>query len=213
MTITWRWALYINLIIGGIFAPVYFFLLPSLDPQPGMMTRARFREIDFLGSFLSIVMFLCVTMAINFGGTLFAWKSAATLTLFAITALSLVLFILQQGFKICIDVSRRIFPVHFLRIRDAVLLFICAAACNCAGFVPIYYVPIYFQFTRGDTPIESAVRLLPLIMVLSATILANGALMARWGWFPVWYIGGSVLAIIGNAVICEWSSLRCPVCF
>lgn len=64
-----------------------------------------------------------------------------------------------------IDCSR---PCHFLRNYDAVMLLVYASAVNTAGLIPIYYTPLYFQFTRGDSAIEAAVRLLPLISVLSA---------------------------------------------
>lgn len=33
--------------------------------------------------------------------------------------------------------------------------------------------------------------------------MANGFLMPRYGLIPVWYIGGSCLALIGAALMCE----------
>ena len=37
----WRWAFYINLCIGGLFAPVLLFLLPTYDPKPNASHLAR----------------------------------------------------------------------------------------------------------------------------------------------------------------------------
>lgn len=39
----------INLVVAAIFAPVYLFLLPSVDPQPGRRKTERFAGLDFGG--------------------------------------------------------------------------------------------------------------------------------------------------------------------
>lgn len=64
-----------------------------------------------------------------------------------------------------------------------VLLFVLAAACNAMVFIPIYYIPMYFQYTRADSALSSAIRLLPLIFLLCATILVNGYLMTKFGYY------------------------------
>ncbi|KAL8779236.1 MAG: hypothetical protein Q9213_007043 [Squamulea squamosa] len=47
---SWRWAFHINLIIGAIFAPAFFFLLPSIDFQTGVPLRTKIVKItDWLG--------------------------------------------------------------------------------------------------------------------------------------------------------------------
>jgi len=49
---TWRWAFYINLVIGAISAPDFLFCLPSIHPVQGLSVRARLAPIDFLGLLL-----------------------------------------------------------------------------------------------------------------------------------------------------------------
>lgn len=41
---TWRWGFYINLCVGGAFAPVYLFLIPSSDPRPGVSFLTRLKH-------------------------------------------------------------------------------------------------------------------------------------------------------------------------
>ena len=94
--------------------------------------------------------------------------------------------------------------MHFLKNRDAVLLAIIAAASDVVTFVPIYYIPLYFQFVRGDNPIQSAVRLLPYITFLSATILANGDSIWQLGYVKPWYVVGSALALTASVLLCKW---------
>ena len=44
---TWRWGFYINLCVGGAFAPVYLFLIPSSDPRPGVSFMTRLRHSKY----------------------------------------------------------------------------------------------------------------------------------------------------------------------
>ncbi|SPQ26873.1 cd867ba1-2a8a-411d-a580-4cd420b027f1 [Thermothielavioides terrestris] len=198
---TWRWAFYINLCVAGLFAPVYLFLIPSFKPRQGTKSLALVREFDFAGTVLSIGAITSLIMATNLGGALYAWDSGQIIALFVVSFVLFIVFGFQQTYSIFTSPATRLFPVQFMRNWNAVLLFCLATAVNTAGFVPIYYVPLYFQFTRGDSAITAAVRLLPLIFVLSATILANGHLMSRFSYFQPWYIFGSVLALIGGVLL------------
>ncbi|PLB35610.1 MFS general substrate transporter [Aspergillus candidus] len=198
---TWRWAFYINLCVSGLFTPVYLFLIPSFKPRSGTKMTSLLREFDVVGTILSIGAIITLIMAINFGGALYPWNSGPTIALFVVSGVLFIVFGIQQGMTIFTSISTRIFPCQFLRNLNAVFLFICASAVNTAGFIPIYYVPLYFQFTRGDDAIKAAVRLLPLIFALSAAILANGHLMSRFSYFQPWYIFGSVLTLIGGVLL------------
>jgi len=198
---TWRWAFYINLCIAAVFAPVYLFWIPSFKPRAGTKARQLLREVDWAGTVLSIAGIMTIIMAINFGGTVYAWNSGQTIALFVVSGVIWIAFGFQQGFAIFTTAEQRVFPVHFLRNWNAVLLYICMSAVNVAAFIPIYYIPLYFQFSRGDDAINAAVRLLPLIFVLSATILFNGHLMARTNYFQPWYIFGSALTLVGGVLL------------
>ncbi|KAH6695438.1 major facilitator superfamily domain-containing protein [Plectosphaerella plurivora] len=198
---TWRWAFYINLCVAGLFAPVYLLLIPSFKPRADTKTTVLLREFDLVGSTISVGAIVSIVMAINLGGALYGWGSGQVIGMFVTSAVLFAVFGVQQAYSILTTVTNRIFPAHFLRNWNAVLLFICAAAVNPGSFVPIYYIPLYFQFTRGDSAIEAAIRLLPLICVLSATILASGHLMGRFGYFQPWYIVGSVLTMAGSVLL------------
>ncbi|MCJ1327053.1 hypothetical protein MMC10_003719 [Thelotrema lepadinum] len=201
--VNWRWGFYINLIIGGIFAPVYLFLLPSFQPQPGVAFFQRTRGFDFLGALLSTGAIMCLVLGINFGGAVYAWNSGPTIALFVVSGILFMLLAIQQATAFLTSPTERIFPVHILRKVEACLLFMAAAGSNTSGFVPIYYLPVYFQFTRGDSALEAAVRLLPLITLLSATIMLNGYLMSKLGYYQPWYVIAGALALIGNVLLSQ----------
>lgn len=200
--VDWRWAFYINLIIGGVFLPVYIFILPPFHPTPRTVSRRnRMDNYDYVGTILFLGMVLCLVMAINFGGVLYAWNSGSIIALFVVGLVLLIAFVIQQWFSWFTTESDRIFPAKLIRIREADLLFACSASCNTAIFIPIFYIPTYFQFSRGDSALEAAVRLLPLIVVLSAAMLAQGFFIGKTGYYWPWYTVGAACALAGNVLL------------
>ena len=62
-------------------------------------------------------------------------------------------------------------------------------------------VPIFFQFTRGDTAKEAAVRLLPFVIVAVTVTLVQGAVLGRFGWYFPWYLVCGIFATTGAALM------------
>lgn len=93
--------------------------------------------------------------------------------------------------------------MHFLKMKEPVLLFILMAANNAGAFVLMYFIPLYFQFTRDVGALDSGVKLLPLIVAVTAAIMLNGGMMSKTGYYFPWYVGGSVLLLIGGVLMCK----------
>ncbi len=145
---TWRWGFYINLVVGGVFTPVYFLLLPSFDPRPNPKMSTRFRDFDYLGAVLQVGFFVSLLMAINFGGTLYAWNSAQTIALFVVAGVVIMVFALQQIFTVLTHANGRMFPIHFLKMKEPVLLLILMAANNAGAILRIHPWNRFAEFRR-----------------------------------------------------------------
>jgi hypothetical protein len=145
---TWRWAFYINLVIGAAFAPIYIIFLPVANPQKHITFLQKLKKLDYCGIILNIGAFTCLVMAINFGGNLYEWNAGPEITLWSVSEILilsavnvnymfrtvggvlLVLFALQQAFSIGTTIKDRIFPADFLRMPFMWLLF---AMMSCAA--------------------------------------------------------------------------------
>ncbi|KAJ5148571.1 hypothetical protein N7448_000149 [Penicillium atrosanguineum] len=198
---TWRWAFYINLCIGGAFAPVYIFFLPRGDPQKGMTLKQKLLQIDYLGMVLNVGAFTALIMAINFGGNLFNWAAGQEIALWVVGGVLLLFFVLQQRFTIGTTDTERIFPADFLRQPLMWLLFALMCSASTCVFIPTYYIPLYFQFVKGDSALTAAVRLLPFICLMVVSGFANGGLMSKFGYYTPWYLAGGILTTIGGALM------------
>lgn len=76
-----------------------------------------------------------------------------------------------------------------------------ASATSC--FLPIYFIPLYFQLVRGDSALEAAVRLLPYMALLVATVIGEGFVMSNFhlGKFMPWFYLGGALVLVGSALM------------
>lgn len=198
----WRWSFYINLCIGAVCAPVYLFMLPSdKDPRPDVSFLDRALELDFIGGTLLIGAFVSGVMAVSFGGLMFPWKSGRIIGLFVCSGVLFILLGIQQTNTILTTPARRIMPVEFFKMPTILTLFAATAAGGTAIFVPVYMAPLFFQFTRGDSALQSGVRLLPFIFIMIVAVIANGAVLSKHGMYMPWYLAGGSLIVIGAALM------------
>lgn len=198
---TWRWAFYLNLLVGAVCSPIYFILLPDFLPQPGVSLTARFKQIDYLGTVLSIGAMLCIIMAMNFGGVLWDWDNSRSIGLFVTAGVLTILFVVQQCTFFCTSMENRLFPMHFWRSRTMIVLFFTMMLATFGSFIGIYYLPLYYQFARGITAVQTSVHLLPFIFFLAGFNLLNGQFMGKTGYYYPWYIVGAALELIGGVLV------------
>jgi len=89
------------------------------------------------------------------------------------------------------------------------VLFAETSAASAATFLPIYFIPLFFQFVHSDSALEAGVRLLPFVVFLVVACVANGAIMSATGYYFPWYIIAGVLNIVGASLmytVTEYSS-------
>ncbi|KAH7127251.1 efflux pump antibiotic resistance protein [Dendryphion nanum] len=189
---TWRWAFYINLCIGAIAAPVYIFLVPSILPigSPGLTPIIRIKKVDTAGALLSAGTIVTLIMAIYFGGVVYEWKSGQLIGLFV----TIMFFDPDSSRKSDI-------PSRTTEVVGNEHPFAHTASAQIIVTLPIYFIPIYFQFAKNFNAMRSGIRLLPFVLVFVFSVMLNGALMTKLGLYMPWYFVGSALTLIGSALV------------
>lgn len=195
---TWRWAFYINLVIGAISAPAFLFYLPPIRPIQGVSFRERLVTIDFVGFFLGAGMWISFLLAFTMAGGQWPWNDGRTIATFVAFGATLVLYVLQQLFSVFTTPARRAFPVHLLRDRTQVLLYIVTAAGTTTLYVVVYYIPLYFQFVNDDEALMAAIRLLPFVVISVTVNLVSGSLLHFIKIYMVLYVIASVFLLVGG---------------
>ncbi|KAI4959254.1 Efflux pump dep3 [Alternaria arbusti] len=192
---------YVNLPIGALFAPVYFLLFPSVDPYPSKTLVEKLRLVDWINAVIFLAGSACLTVVLTFGGVIYPFSSGTIIALWTITGVLLVVFIITLKFHPLVTKENRLYPLHFFKQPTLINMQLQVFLSSGIILAMTYYIPLYFQFVKGDGALEAGVRLLPLIMFMVFASMVNGFLMPRYGLIPVWYIGGSTLALIGMALM------------
>ena len=117
------------------------------------------------------------------------------------TGLAVILYVFQQWTAFLTTKEDRIFPVWCLKSRSMVLLYIGTAGSSAVTFFNIYYIPLYFEFTKGDSAIAVAGRLLPFIFPQIFTALLSGVLLPKLNLYAAWYIISGSLTLIGSTLL------------
>lgn len=198
---TWRWGFYINLVIGAITAPVYLFYLPAIRPSTGTSVRSRLAKLDFLGFILSVGFWVAFAMVFISAGGIWEWNDGRTIATVVVFAAVLLLYAVQQYFSILTTPENRSFPGHLLKSRTQVLLYIGTSCSITALFVTTYYIPVYFQFVAGDTPLMAAVRLLPFLLIAISVNLISGWALSKVKFYMPFYLVSGVFITIGGALL------------
>jgi hypothetical protein len=159
----------------------------------------KLAQIDWVGATLNAATFVLFMVVLTFSGSTWRWNTAGPIALWVLFGLSLTSYVLQQSFSVFTTPERRLFPVQFTRSRTLMLMYFTTAASAGAMAVGIYYVPLFFQFTKGDSALEAAVRLLPFITLFVFSVMFAGGLLPVVGRYAPWYFPASILMIIGGA--------------
>lgn len=94
---SWRWSYYVNLIISGlaILLAVIFYHPPVFEQLHTRASKRKvLKELDYVGILLFVAGLTLFLVGLSWGGQIYPWKSARTLSTLLIGILSLVGFFL-----------------------------------------------------------------------------------------------------------------------
>lgn len=128
-------------------------------------------------------------------------------------AVTLVLFVLQQVFCVFTSPKNRSFLVHLLHSKSQVLLYIATAANITSLFVPVCFIPIYFQFVHNDSALQAAVRLLPYVVITVSFNLSAGHLLSNIKYYMPIFLTSGIFMEIGSSLLTAYLDPATPVSY
>jgi hypothetical protein len=191
------------LIFGGVCLAVIILIVPS---NPSNIERgtgpflSQLRMYDYAGSLLSVGAFSAWTIAISFGGVIYAWDSSRIIGLFVGSVVMFILFVIQQIFCIATDTENRLLPIDLFG-REMSILFAEASAGINILYIPVYFLPLYYQFVRGDNALDSGARKLPHVGAAVFGIILSSVLFKKFRLFGAWFGIGTGITLIGSGLM------------
>jgi EmrB/QacA subfamily drug resistance transporter len=180
----WRWVFYVNLPLSA----AALFMIIAKTPA---LSRGKGGRIDVLGAALVLAAFVPLLLALSWGGAVYAWNSPRVLGLFAVTAVSLVLFVLVER-----SAPEPLLPLSLFRNRVFTFSNAAAFIINMAFMGVVTFLPLYLQLGLGVKATQSGIVLLPMMLGLVFSAGLVGRLVTKTGRYKPFMLAGGGLMLV-----------------
>lgn len=169
---TWRWCFYINLPIGAITIVVIsiFFTAPQRAAIAELGWRERVKEFDLLGTAFFIPGIVCLLLALQWGGTKYAWGNGRIIALFVLFGVLIAVFIGIQFWK----QDSATIPPRIMKNRSIAAAAWFAFTLGSFFLLLVYFLPIWFQAVKGASAVKSGIMNLPMVLTLVLVSIISG---------------------------------------
>jgi EmrB/QacA subfamily drug resistance transporter len=196
---TWRGLFYLNAPLCCVAAALAAWTLPQSMPK--VKFRETITKVDWTGLFFSTVAIILILIAISDGGHGTPWDSAETISMLAIGGVCAIVFVIVE-LKFA---KLPMMPLEMWQNPSVACMLVQSFLLGMNYYSLIYYLPLYYQNVGGYNVMESAVLILPLVLVQSTFSALGGQYMSFIGHyievifigFVVWTLGSGLLVSLG----------------
>lgn len=193
--VSWRWAFYINLPVGGI--ALVTFCLVFRPPLPKVSYIQELKLFDYLGTFLLISGFVVLLLALTFGGSEFSWDSGPVIACFIIGPLLLIAFCVWN-FKFS---KNQVIATEIVKIPQIVASVVAISGVFGAFIGVMIYCSIYFQVIKDNSAMGAGLHLLPCIISVVISSIFAGVMIQKFRYVKPFNIASGIIAPIGAGIL------------
>ncbi|MEU4719544.1 MDR family MFS transporter [Nonomuraea dietziae] len=185
----WRWIFYINVPLGLLSIAMVAFALRL--PRAGGGGR-----VDVAGSVLLVGATVSLLLVAEWGGRAHAWTSAVILGLIGAFAVLLTAFVWWERRAVNPLLPPRLFADPALRVALPATTLLGALLGG-----SIVYLPTYLQGAYGMGATQAGLALNPYVITFMAVSFLAGARIGRSGRFKPSLVAGSLVVVLGFALV------------
>ncbi|KAF7595048.1 hypothetical protein BBP40_007451 [Aspergillus hancockii] len=200
MNSTWRGFFWLISPLSACSIVVGYFLIPNNAQKNSF--RKNLKRIDFYGIIALSIGIILLLIPISGGGSYFQWGSPMVISMLVIGACSLVGFIFIE-WKVA---TLPMLPVVMFKNKVICTLFLQSFLLGAVYQAYLYYLPLYYQNTRGWSPIVSAALTTPMVACQSLASICSGQYISRrkrygeviWTGFSLWTLGAGLMLLFNE---------------
>ena len=206
-TVQWRFIFWINLpFIAVAMILVPWFLRLNYVPQT---ITAKLRRVDWIGSVLFIGSITAFTTPLTYGGVLHDWSDWHTLVPIFLSFVGLLAFGLYEHYL----APEPLFRSSVFRNTTADIAFCCTTIHGIILWCLLYYLPLYYEATKGYSPSLAGLALFPATFTVAPVSVLSGILITKlacyrwtiWGGWATTTLGlGLAILIQAESPIIQW---------
>src|SRR5215210_595154 len=182
---SWRWLFYVNLPFG-VAALVFILAYLHLPHVP------RHHKLDYVGFIALPIALVAVLLATTWGGTTYPWDSWRIVSLYAVGALVLIVFLINEYYT-----EASVLPLRLWMNSVFTLSNISNMAIAMTMFGAIFFIPVYAQGVIGVNVTDSGAVLIPLTASMILVSIVIGRLITRTGRYKRFMLAG-LLVMMGG---------------
>jgi EmrB/QacA subfamily drug resistance transporter len=184
--LSWRWIFYINLPAGALCLAVIA-LAHRPPPRRGPAPRP-----DITGFLLLAAATVATVLVTSWGGTEYRWRSPLILALAVGAVVAALIFVVVERRAADPMLPLGMFADRTFRVATAASFFV-----GFGMFGAIAFLPLFLQLVHGESPTNSGLLLLPLMLGLTVAAVGSGVAITKTGRYKVFTVAGPALAALG----------------
>ncbi|KAF9872395.1 major facilitator superfamily transporter [Colletotrichum karsti] len=196
---TWRWCFWINLPLGGVtfLVILLFFKLPDQAKKQPKGFKEFLDNFDLIGTLLLIPWVICLLLALQWGGSEYAWSNWRIVLCWCIFAICFILW----GFIQYREGDKATVPLRIMSQRTMIGACWMILLLFSLLFIDVYYIPIWLQAVKGHSAYQSGVDLLASSASMSVATIVSGVMTSQIGYYVPQLIASSVISSIAGGLI------------
>lgn len=193
LQVSWRWCFYINLPIGAVTLAIVAFVLKLPEQKTQKSLKEQITQLDPIGTVFFLPGVISLLLALQWGGSTYAWNNGRIIALLVIFGVCSYAFIAVQVWMGDMGTV----PPRIIKQRSiaaAVWFSLCVGGLMLAV---VYYLPIWFQVIKDATPVHSGIMNLPTLLSLVVSSILSGIFVKKVGYYTPPLIACSVIMPVG----------------
>ncbi|KAF2005173.1 putative aflatoxin efflux pump [Amniculicola lignicola CBS 123094] len=188
--LTWRWCFYINLPIGACTILAIILLLELETPKRENLTvLTRILRLDPIGVLFFFPSMVCLVLALQWGGTSYAWSEPKIIGLLVTFGVLFIVFIIVEVMTPDTAMAPTRVVLNRSMAGSMVFTFLISAS-----LMPIlYFIAIWFQAVKGDTAMRAGISSIPLVIGMVIFGIISAKITERIGYYVPSMLLSSVL--------------------
>jgi len=190
--ISWRAIFYMNLPVGILALFVLWRYYPS------KAAGGAHRPVDYSGAALLGMTTVPLLLALVWAGNDYAWGSAEIIGLFALSGVSMIVFVWNEA-----RVPEPIIPLMLFQSRFFAVATFLSFITGMGLFGAVNYMPMFVQGVLGTSAAASGFVTSPMMMTMVVASTVCGIWATRIGRYRPFIITGSALITVGMALLTQ----------
>ncbi|KAI7053533.1 MFS general substrate transporter, partial [Hortaea werneckii] len=192
--VSWRWCFYINLPIGALAMIIILLILKPSPPQfQGLTFKQKVTRLDLLGELFLVPCIICLLLALQWGGSTYAWSDGRIIALLVVFGVLFLAFILVQ----CLMQSIATLPLGVISNRSIIAGAMFNFCFSSAMLALVYWIPTWFQAIKGTSAVGSGIDTIPLVLSLVVASILAGQAVGRIGYYTPFAMASAIIMPIG----------------